>query len=304
MAFSTTVGYHSEFTVNIEYHTNCSTPIDECVYYCNCSIKQINETVHGNCSPNLTNECVNHCNCSKKPITGSVYRGNSSTIKPINECVYPCNCSTKAMNGSAYHGNSSTKPMNGGAYHGNSSTIKPINECVYHCNCSKKPTVNGRAYHGNCSTKPMNGSAYHGNSSTKPMNRGAYHGNSSTKPMNGSAYHGNSSTKPMNGSAYHGNSSTKPIIERVTAKFSYPFDKIDLYFDRYDNYSTIQYATDLESSTSNSTSEFFVFVGVTSFLYCIVAVIYYVCFANHDCTGFDIVVSPIQKLIAFHNVHH
>jgi hypothetical protein len=64
----------------------------------------------------------------------------------------------------------------------------------------------------------------------------------------------------------------------VTGKFSFSFSKLDVYIDETEC-STPKLAThnskDLPSSLKSS-SEFFVFVGVTSFLYCIFAMIYYV----------------------------
>ena len=68
-------------------------------------------------------------------------------------------------------------------------------------------------------------------------------------------------------------------IERVTAKFSFPFHNLDIYFDGCHDL-THHHAVDLESYALDSKYEFFVFVGVTSFRYCIAAVIYYVCLEN------------------------
>jgi hypothetical protein len=60
-------------------------------------------------------------------------------------------------------------------------------------------------------------------------------------------------------------------------------------------------------SRLKSSSEFFVFVGVISFLYCIVAMVYYICFedpakygpggAGRDLASFSTVVSYISLLV-------
>ena len=64
-------------------------------------------------------------------------------------------------------------------------------------------------------------------------------------------------------------------------KFSYPFDEVDYIYKK----NCTHHLVDLVSTTSlpsvlKSSSQFFVFVGVVSFLYCIGAMVYYVCFEN------------------------
>ncbi|XP_028398396.1 synaptophysin-like [Dendronephthya gigantea] len=65
----------------------------------------------------------------------------------------------------------------------------------------------------------------------------------------------------------------------VKGEFSYSFDKIDVSYACEGSTNTTKKEEDL-SSVLKSSSEFFVFVGVVTFLYCIVAMVYYVCFED------------------------
>ena len=79
------------------------------------------------------------------------------------------------------------------------------------------------------------------------------------------------------------NCTGKIVIQHIKGKFTYSFDKVDVYHGSYQcNGSNVGNFKSTESLASSlkSSSQFFVFVGVISFLYCIVAVAYYVFFED------------------------
>lgn len=98
-------------------------------------------------------------------------------------------------------------------------------------------------------------------------------------------------------------------IKRV--RFDYPFDDIDYYIDSIINCSTGKkgYVGQDKINDFKSKSEFFVFVGVISFFYCIVAMVYYVFFEDpakygpggtgRDLKSFSTVDFVVTLILAF-----
>ena len=79
--------------------------------------------------------------------------------------------------------------------------------------------------------------------------------------------------------------STMNDSQLVLAKFSYPFSKLKVHFGDVECKTKglpVKARTESKGlpASLKSSSEFFVFVGVISFLYCIVAMVYYVCFED------------------------
>ena len=95
-------------------------------------------------------------------------------------------------------------------------------------------------------------------------------------------------------------------IERV--KFGYPFVDEDYYIDS-DNCAGQSRGQQGLNTNFKSESEFFVFVGVVSFLYCIVALVYYISFedpskygpggSGRDIKSFSTVVRQLAYLCSF-----
>ena len=76
-----------------------------------------------------------------------------------------------------------------------------------------------------------------------------------------------------------------PLFE-VISKFEYPFNDEQIYINNYDNCKLNLSKTreDIKNIKGNykSESEFFVFTGVATFLFCLVALLYYVMFEDQE----------------------